>query len=190
MLAGVDWGPGAIVKFGDLPAAVLDALVGQPVTVRKTTAGSYHLLALEPTSAPHRIKKSGWRARASQGEELAQRAVDGHRSTAWASPGPGVPEMAFTVDLGRTHALRGVEVRPGLNGRELRLAGSLDGTTWTPLSPLAWAGAVYWTGSELLRNGGPRWAVAFPRTTLRYLRLSPAGPLRDPWTLAEIECLE
>ena len=24
-LAGIDWGPGAIVKFGDLPAAVLDA---------------------------------------------------------------------------------------------------------------------------------------------------------------------
>ena len=98
--------------------------------------------------------------------------------------------MALTVDLGRPQALRGVEVRPGLPGRDLRLAGSLDGATWTPLSPLAWAGSVYWTGTELLRNGGPRWAVTFPRTTLRYLRLSPAGPLRDPWTIVEVECLQ
>ena len=36
---------------------------------------------------------------------------------------------------------------------------------------------------------GP-WAVTFPRTTLRYLRLSPAGPLRDPWTIVEVECLQ
>jgi hypothetical protein len=72
----------------------------------------------------------------------------------------------------------------------LRLSGSLDGTTWAPLSPLTWAGAVYWTGTELLRNGGPRWAVVFPRTTLRYLRLSPAAPFPDPWRITEIECLE
>jgi hypothetical protein len=32
--------------------------------------------------------------------------------------------------------------------------------------------------------------VTFPRTTLRYLRLSPAGPLRDPWTIVEVECLQ
>jgi hypothetical protein len=53
-----------------------------------------------------------------------------------------------------------------------------------------WAGSLYWTGSELLRNGGPKWAVVFPRTALRYLRVSPAGPLRDPWAIAEIDCLE
>ena len=98
--------------------------------------------------------------------------------------------MALTVDLGRPRALRGVEVRPGVPGRDLRLSASLDGVTWTPLSPLAWAGAVYWTGTELLRNGGPRWAVAFPRTTLRYLRLSPDAPLPDPWTIVAVECLE
>ena len=90
----------------------------------------------------------------------------------------------------QSEALRRVEVRPGLPGRELRLSGSLDGETWTPLSPLTWAGAVYWTGTELLRNGGPRWAAAFPRTTVRYLRLAPAAGLPDPWTITEIECLE
>jgi hypothetical protein len=25
---------------------------------------------------------------------------------------------------------------------------------------------------------------------VRFLRLSPAGPLRDPWAIAEIDCLE
>jgi hypothetical protein len=98
--------------------------------------------------------------------------------------------VALTVDLGRPRALRGVEVRPGLPGRDLRLSASLDGVTWTPLSPLTWAGAIYWTGTEILRNGGPRWAVAFPPTTLRYLRLSPGAPLQDPWTIVEVECLE
>ena len=99
----------------------------------------------------------------------------------------GVQESNINVS---PQALRGVEVRPGLPGRDLRLSGPLDGATWTPLSPLTWAGSVYWTGTELLRNGGPRWAVTFPRTTLRDLRLSPAGPLRDPWTIVEVECLQ
>jgi hypothetical protein len=95
-----------------------------------------------------------------------------------------------TLDLGRPRELGGVEVRPGLPGRTLRLAASLDGITWTAIDALTWAGSLYWTGSELLKNGGPKWAVAFPRTSLRYLRLSPAAPVRDPWTITEIECLE
>jgi F5/8 type C domain-containing protein len=173
-------------------AGVRAALGGQSVSVRETTAGPYPLLLLEPAPPPHRLGKSGWRASASasEGGGAAQRAVDGDRGTAWTSGRPGGPDTAITIDLGRPQAVRSVEVRPGLPGRELRLSGSPDGVTWTPLSPLAWAGAVYWTGTELLRNGGPRWAVTFPRTTLRFLRLSPAGPLRDPWTIVEVECLE
>lgn len=94
------------------------------------------------------------------------------------------------MDLGRPRALRGIEIRPGLAGRALRLAASLDGATWTAIEPLAWSGALFWTGSELLRNGGPRWAASFPPVSLRYLRVSPAGPLPDPWTVTELECLE
>ncbi len=172
------------------PAAVRAALAGQPVTVRESAAGPYRLLALVPTPPPHRLAKTGWRASASENTEQAQRVIDGDRSTRWVSRGPGGPELAVTLDLGQPRELRGVEVRPGLPGRELRLSASVDGVTWTSLEPLAWAGSLYWTGSELLRNGGPRWAGAFPRTSLRYLRLSPAGPLRDPWTIAEIEGLE
>jgi hypothetical protein len=185
-----DKGTGILLGADTDPAGIRAALASQPVAVREKMAGPYPLLVLEPAPSPRRVKKSGWRASASEGGDTAQRAIDGDRETAWVSGGPGRPEMTLTVDLGRPQAVRGVELRPGLPGRTLRLSGSLDGATWAPLSPLGWAGAVYWTGTELLRNGGPRWAVTFPRTTLRYLRLSPAGPFPDPWRITEVECLE
>jgi hypothetical protein len=183
-------GHGILLGADADPVAVRAMLAGQPVAVRETSAGPYRLLVLAPTPGPRRLDKAHWQATASDPGEQARRAIDGDRRTQWVSREPGRPGLTFTVDLAWPRELRGVEVRPGLPGRDLRLAGSLDGTTWTPLQPVAWSGALYWTGSELLRNGGPRWSVTFPRTSLRYLRLSPAQPLREPWTLAEIECLE
>jgi hypothetical protein len=183
-------GHGILLGADADPAAVRAALEGQPVSVRESTAGPYPLLVLAPAPAPHRLAKTGWRASASERGEEAPRAIDGDRSTQWVSRGPGGPELAVTVDLGRPRELRGVEVRPGLPGRELRLAGSLDGVIWRPIEPLVWAGSLYWTGFELVRNGGPKWAVTFPPTSVHYIRLSPAGPLRDPWTITEIDCLE
>ncbi len=186
----IEPGTGILLGADADPVAVRAALEGQPVTVREAVAGPYRLLVLTPTPPPRRLDKAGWRATASENPELAGRAIDGNRATPWATRGPGGPEHALTVDLGRPRALRGVEIRPGLPGRALRLAGSLDGTTWTAIEPLTWSGALFWTGSELLRNGGPRWAAAFGPVSLRYLRVSPAGPLRDPWTITELECLE
>jgi hypothetical protein len=183
-----------ILLGADADAAGIRAmLAGQPVTVRESQAGPYHLLALTPAPAPRRLDKAGWRATASEPGQPAQpagAALDGDRRTQWVSRGPGRPELEVTLDLARPRELRGVEVRPGIPGRELRLWGSQDGVAWTALEPLSWAGSVYWTGSELLRNGGAKWAVVFPRTRVRFLRLSPAGPLRDPWAIAEIDCLE
>ena len=186
----LETGRGILLGADADPEAVRAALVGQPVAVREVTAGSYRLLAFTPTPAPRRIDKTGWTASASENSEQARRAVDGNRDTHWVSTGPGSPGLAVTLDLGRPRDLRGVEVRPGLPGRTLRLAASLDGSSWRPIEPLSWAGSLFWTGSELLKNGGPKWAVTFPRTRLRYVRLSPAGPLRDAWTITEIECLE
>jgi hypothetical protein len=170
--------------------AVTAALEGQPVAVRQATAGPYRLLVFTPTPAPRRLDKTGWTVRASENPEQAGRTIDGNRDTRWVSSGLGGPGLAVTLDLGRPRDIRGVEVRPGLPGRTLRLSASLDGTTWQPIERLTWAGSLFWTGTELLRNGGPKWAMAFPPTSLRYLRLSPVMPLRDPWTIAEIECLE
>ena len=154
-------------------------------------AGPYRLLVLAPAPAPRRLDKRGWRVFTSDPAPQAARVIDGDRRTQWVSAPPAAgPTPTVTLDVGFPRDLRGLEVRPGLPGRDLRLAGSLDGAAWSLIEPLAWAGSVYWTGSELLANGGPKWAVAFPPTRLRYLRLTPAAPLREPWTIAEIEALE
>ena len=180
-----------ILVGADADAAGIHAmLAGQSVAVRETQAGPYRLLVLAPASAPRHLDKRGWRATASDNAAQAARIVDGDRRTQWVSGPLGGRAPTVTLDLGRPRDLRAVELRPGLPGRDVRLAGSLDGDAWTDIAPLAWAGSLYWSGSELLKNGGPKWAVTFPRTTLRYLRLSPDEALRDPWTLAEVEILE
>jgi F5/8 type C domain-containing protein/dolichyl-phosphate-mannose-protein mannosyltransferase len=172
------------------PGAVNAALKGQPVAVRESTAGPYPLLVLTPIAPPHHLDKKDWRVSASENAEIASRVADDDRRTRWVSSSAGSPALSVTLDLGRPRELGGVEVRPGLPGRTLRLAASLDGITWTAIDALTWAGSLYWTGSELLKNGGPKWAVAFPRTSLRYLRLSPATSFSEPWTLAELDALE
>jgi hypothetical protein len=172
------------------PVAVRAALAGQTVTVRERAAGPYPLLVLTPTAPRRSLDKAGWQIRASQGSGQAARAIDGDRRTQWTSESPAAPDLTVTLDLGRPYQVRAVELRPGLPGRDVLVAGSLDGTAWTDVAPGAWAGSLYWTGSELLRNGGPKWAVTFPATRLRFLRLAPAAPLREPWTIAEIDVLE
>jgi hypothetical protein len=186
----LETGTGFLLGADVDPGAVKAALKGQPVSVRESMAGPYRLLAVTPTPLPRRFDKRGWQVTASENAALGRRAIDGDRRTQWTSSSPGNPALSVTVDLGQPRQLRGLEVRPGLPGRDLRVTGSLDGTTWAPLDALTWAGSLYWTGSELLRNGGPKWAVLFPRTTLRYLRLSPATPFIEPWTLAEIDAIE
>ena len=173
-------------------AGVRAMLAGQAVAARESQAGPYRLLALAAPAAPVRLDKRGWRVVASDGSAHAVSIIDEDRRTRWVSGPPAArgSAPAVTLDVGYPRALRGVEVRPGLPGRDLRLAASLDGATWTEITPLAWAGALYWTGTELLRNGGPRWAATFPPTRLRYLRLSPAAALPEPWTIAEVEALE
>ena len=183
-------GSGFLLGADTDPGAVQAALKGQPVTIRASMAGPYRLLAVTPAPSPRHLDKRGWQVTASENAVLSRRVIDGDRRTQWTSSSPGNPALSVTVDLGQPRELRGLEVRPGLPGRDLRVTTSLDGTSWTPIGSLTWSGSLYWTGSELLRNGGPKWAVLFPRTTLRYLRLSPATPFVEPWTLAEIDALE
>jgi F5/8 type C domain/Dolichyl-phosphate-mannose-protein mannosyltransferase len=183
-------GTGFLLGADTDPGAVKAALEGQPVSVRESMAGPYRLLAVTPTPPPRRLDKRGWQVTASENATLGRRVIDGDRRTQWTSSSPGNPALSVTVDLGQPRQLRGLEIRPGLPGRDLRVTGSLDGMTWAPLDALTWAGSLYWTGSELLRNGGPKWAVLFPRTTLRYLRLSPATTFIEPWTLAEVDAIE
>lgn len=177
------------------PAAIRAMLAGQSVAVRDTTAGPYPLLVITArTAPPARLARGGWRATASENAAAAPLAVDGDRGTAWASTGPARPAMRFTLDLGQGRRVSRVAVRPGPGAgglAPLRLEGSMDGRAWTPLQPLAWAGPVYWSGSELLRHGKDGWAVSFPATALRYLRLSPAvEAAAAPWVIEELECFD
>ncbi len=58
------------------------------------------------------------------------------------------------------------------------------------LEPATWTGALYWTGSELLRNSEPGWAVAFPPVPVRHVRLRPARAGAAPWIVAEVDGFE
>jgi hypothetical protein len=171
-------------------------MAGQPrdVCARRRRALT-RLLVLEPAPShppPREVRCAGHRQ--PRAGDTASRAVDGDRGTAWTSTDPGRREMALTVDLELPQGGAGVRVSTGLPGRicsgsrarserhDLRAPSSRR-------SPVA--GAVYWTGTEspegtVGRVRGP--VVCSPRTTLRYLRLSPAAPFPDPWRITEIEC--
>ena len=132
----LDAGTGFLLGADTDPAAVRAALVGQPVAVRERTAGAYPLLALDPhpAAAPPRQERAGAPPRAKTPSSPSARSM-ASGGPQWVSHSPGGPALSVTLDLGRPHDLRGVEVRPGLPGRDLRLARSLDGTTWTPIEP-------------------------------------------------------
>jgi hypothetical protein len=88
--------------------------------------------------------------------------------------------------------LSGLRLVPGSREggpAEFVLEGSLDARTWQPLAPRAWAGPLFWTGGELLRNSRPEWAVTFPPVTARYVRIRPAAPA-PTWAIAEITAFE
>ena len=170
-------------------------LAGQGILLRERSAGGYpYALLTHPAPRSARVSKEGWTATANEQPEQASRAMDGDRSSAWESERPLGPETRFTLDLARPRRVGRLRLIPGLPGvrlEELRLEGSPDGERWEPLGPLTWAGPLYWTGWELLRDGRRRWDVAFPPVTTRAIRLSPAAPwpaLR--WRLAEIELFE
>lgn len=70
----------------------------------------------------------------------------------------------------------------------LDLEGSADGIAWITLGPSMWAGALYWTGSELLRNSEQGWAFVFPPARVRHVRVRPSRPSPTPWIVAELDC--
>jgi F5/8 type C domain len=178
---------------GDLDG-IRRMLAARPLSVRETRAGPYPLLLLTPRpDARRRIPLTGWVATASVLPEQASQAIDGRLATAWIGTAPARGDLAFSVDLGAVRSLRAVRLRPGtlINAfDDVRLEGSLDGTAWRTLAPTTWAGPVYWTGSELLRNGTNEWSVAFPPTPVRHLRLRVVGLRGGRWALNEIECFE
>jgi hypothetical protein len=186
--------PGHAVLLGrdaDAPA-VRAALAAQGALGREGEAGGYPLLLLAPPASRRGLPADGWRAGASAAPGAAARAIDGRPGTRWIAEGTPAPDAAVTLDLGAARPVGGIRLRPGSgagNPSAFVLEGSADGATWSRLGPGSWAGPLYWTGYELLRNGNAEWAVTFPPATVRHLRVRPAAPGRW-WAIAELELLE
>jgi hypothetical protein len=182
----------AILLGDDADAtAVRGVLAARGALAGERAVGPYRLLRLAEEAPRRPLARDGWRARASGAGETAGRAVDGDPRTRWTAAGPVDPTASFTLELDRPRRLTGIELTPGSREggpADFVLDGSADGETWQPLGPTTWAGPLFWTGAELLRNSRPEWAVTFPAATVRYVRIRPAAPA-PTWAIAEIEAL-
>jgi F5/8 type C domain len=184
----------ALVIGSDTDADTLRAtLRAYGVEWREAHAGPYPVLVfVRRRPAPRPLVPDGWTAQATANAAEAFRAVDGRRQTRWSAGRRPDADARFTVDLARPRRIQGIRVVPGSNAggpTAYIVEGSLDGSTWRRLEPETWAGPLFWSGSELLRNGGEEWAVTFPATEVRYVRLRPDGISGGPWVIDEIECL-
>ena len=175
-------------------AAARQVLDGRGAVAGERAVGPYRLLLLAPEASRRSLPRSGWRASASVEPGTAGRAVDGEHGTRWTAPGAVDTTTTFTLELDRPRPLSGLRLTPGSRDggpADFALEGSVDGQAWQPLAPQTWAGPLYWTGAELLRNSRPEWAVTFPSATVRYVRIRPSAPAPTPtWSIAEITALE
>jgi hypothetical protein len=173
-------------------AAIRAVLARRGVPAHETAIGPYQLLALARPKTPAPLSPHGWRASATLRTDEAGRMLDGDPRTRWSAGRAVDPSVHVTVDLGATQRIAGVRLQPG--SREggpstFVIEGSTDGVTWRRLEPLAWAGPLYWTGYELLRNSRQEWAGTFPPTAVRYLRLRPAESA-PRWEIEEVAVYE
>jgi hypothetical protein len=181
---------GRAVLLGDDAdaASVRSLLDARGAIARETAVGPYPLLLLAPEPERRRLAAAGWRGHASAGTAPAARAVDGDPRTRWTAEGAVDPTATFTVELDRPRRLGGLHLSPGSREggpADFTLDGSADGVVWRPLEPRTWAGPLYWTGTELLRNSRSEWAVTFPPATVRAIRVRPAMAA-PTWSIAEI----
>ena len=187
----VDSDRAVVVGGGADLAGIRALLAGQGVAVREERRDAYRLLRFGGRPAePRRVSKDGWGATAAEHAEAAWQAIDGNRRTAWESEG----SASFVLDLARPRQVGRLRVVPGLRGArraELRLEGSVDAVGWRRLGPVAWAGPLYWTGWEVLRDGSDGWDLRVPPARVRYVRLTPtAEPPGGRWSIGEIEVFE
>ena len=186
--------PGRAVLIGDdADAAGVRALLGaRGAIARETALGPSPLLLLASEAERRRLAPAGWRGHASVGTVPAARALDDDPRTRWTAGGPVDPAASFTVEFDRPRRLGGVRLSPGSREggpADFTLDGSADGIVWQPLEPRTWAGPLYWTGAELLRNSRSEWAMTFPPATLRAIRIRPAGAA-PTWSIAEVVAFE
>jgi hypothetical protein len=159
---------------------------------RETSVGPYRLILLKRPMVRRPLARDGWRMTASVAAAEAPRALDGDPGTRWSAGAPVSPDIFVTLDLAQVRPVGGLRIVPGSRDGgppTLALESSPDGLTWAALGPTEWAGPLYWTGYELLRNSRREWTVAFPQVRLRYLRIRPAIAART-WDIEEIDLFE
>ena len=186
--------PGRALLLGtgaDLPG-IRRTLEIQGALARETRVGPYPLLLLARPAGRRLLARDGWRVTASVAAADAARVLDRDPRTRWSAAGHVSPETFVTLDLGQTRPAAGLRMMPGSRDAgpaAFALESSPDGLTWSPVGPLEWAGPLYWTGYELIRNGRREWTVVFPRIALRHLRVRPAAAART-WDIEEIDLFE
>ncbi len=183
----------AVLLGSDADAAEVRRVLGERGAIaREREVGPYRLLVLASEAPRRPLARAGWSASASVAAATAGRAVDGDPRTRWTAAGPVDPTSSFTLERDRPWRLSGLRLVPGSRAggpAEFVLEGSTDGLAWQPLEPRTWAGPLFWTGAELLRNSRSEWAVTFPPVTVRYVRIRPAVPA-PTWAIAEITAFE
>lgn len=183
----------AVLLGSDADAAeVRRVLAARGALERERAVGPYRLLLLAREAPRRPIARDGWRGSASVAAATAGRAVDGDPRTRWTADGSVDTTVSFALDLAQPRHLTGLRLIPGSREggpAEFVLEGSADTRAWRPLEPTTWAGPLFWTGTELLRNSRPEWAVTFPPVTVRYVRIRPAAPA-PTWAIAEITAFE
>ena len=190
----VDWTPGAGVLLEPVDAEgvmrVSEAL-GQPV-MREPVGDLALLRPLAPSRHAGRPLAPGQlMLTASRQPEWAPLAVDGDRSTRWATGRPQASGDWLQIDLRAAAPVRAVQVwtRTRLDWpRGVALEGSADGASWQALpTRVSTEGVLRWGGIALLRDGVDAVRLDFTPTVLRALRLilTRGDPVYD-WSVHEL----
>jgi hypothetical protein len=178
----VVWTPGAGALVEPLDAegvARIAAAAGVPL--RREPLGD--LVLFQATPAPplagRPLPASALTLTASLHPETTALALDGQRTTRWATGRPQTPGDWLRVDLRAPAPLRALRLwtlTPLDGPRGLALEGSPDGLAWHPLAArVSTEGELRWGGIALLRSGVEAVRLDFPHP-LRALRVtSPAA---------------
>ena len=141
------------------------------------------------------IPCAGWKVEASVNAQLAGRAIDGDRRTAWDSGAPQASGMMYRVDLGTTQTVCKIRFDLGKHIMDspeaYRVEVSADGSQWTKaVERNSVGGDLYWEGSHpRFLFYGDHFTAAFAPVMARYVRLTLTRPSQRGfwWSIAELQ---